>query len=407
MIPYGCQHISEADIQAVVEVLRSNRITQGPKVPEFEQAVARYCQVDHAVAANSGTSALHLACRALDVSEGDFVWTSPITFVASANCARYCGADVDFVDIDPNTYNLSPDALEAKLKEADRTGKLPKVVIPVHMCGQPCDMEAIHELSRRYGFAIIEDACHALGGKYKNEPVGNCRYSDIAVFSFHPVKSITTAEGGMAVTNDAVLAERMELLRSHGITRDEEKFESLEAEMPESVEDNHALKPSNLQTFKPSYYYEQIDLGYNYRMTELQAALGLSQLQRLGEFVSRRKELAQRYDQLLADLPVTKPWQNPDCDSAWHLYVIRLQLGGIRPSRTEVFEYMRKHGIGVNVHYIPVHTQPYYKSQGFGIGQYLEAEKYYEETITLPIFPIMTEDDQDKVISMLREALQK
>ena len=399
-IPYGKQSIDTKDVYSVVETLRSDWITQGPKVSEFEQAVANYCQVDHAVAVNSGTSALHIACRALDVGEGDIVWTTPITFVASANCARYCGAKVDYVDIDPHTYNMSVKALEAKLDEAERTGKLPKVVIPVHMCGQSCEMAEIAELAQRYGFAVIEDASHAIGGYYKNEPVGNCRYSDIAVFSFHPVKIITTAEGGMAVTNSSELSQKMDLLRSHNITRNPALFADTRYSTSENVQQTSNTKP-------PPWYYEQIDLGYNYRMTELQAALGFSQLQRLDEFVARRQELAARYDRLLADFPLITPWQHPDAYSAWHLYVIRLKLEEIGPSRREVFDYLRQQGIGVNVHYIPVHTQPYYQALGFKHGQYPEAEKYYQEAITLPLFPAMSEDEQDKVINTLQEALKK
>lgn len=385
MIPYGRQEITQEDIDAVVEVLYSDFITQGPKIPEFEQAVAQKVGAAYGVAVNSATSALHLACRALGVGPGDRVWTSPITFVASANCARYCGADVDFVDIDPNTYNMSATALEDKLVQAEQAGCLPKVVIPVHMCGQACDMAAIQALSQKYGFSIIEDASHAIGGYFQGEPVGSCRYSDITVFSFHPVKIITTAEGGMAVTNKPDTAQTMALLRNHGITRDSAQMKR-KADGP--------------------WYYEQIDLGFNYRMTDIQAALGLSQLQRLDEFVARRQELARRYDQLLADLPLKTPWQHPDSYSAWHLYVIRLMLGEIPLSRREVFEYMREQGIGVNVHYIPVHTQPDYQDLGFKADQYPEAEKYYQEAITLPLFPAMNNDDQNAVISTLKGALQ-
>jgi UDP-4-amino-4,6-dideoxy-N-acetyl-beta-L-altrosamine transaminase len=385
MIPYGRQEITQEDIDAVVEVLYSDFITQGPKIPEFEQAVAQKVGAAYGVAVNSATSALHLACRALGVGPGDRVWTSPITFVASANCARYCGADVDFVDIDPNTYNMSATALEDKLVQAEQAGCLPKVVIPVHMCGQACDMAAIQALSQKYSFSIIEDASHAIGGYFQGEPVGSCRYSDITVFSFHPVKIITTAEGGMAVTNKPDTAQTMALLRNHGITRDSAQMKR-KADGP--------------------WYYEQIDLGFNYRMTDIQAALGLSQLQRLDEFVARRQELARRYDQLLADLPLKTPWQHPDSYSAWHLYVIRLMLGEIPLSRREVFEYMREQGIGVNVHYIPVHTQPDYQDLGFKADQYPEAEKYYQEAITLPLFPAMNNDDQNAVIGILKGALQ-
>ncbi|MFP4452942.1 MAG: UDP-4-amino-4,6-dideoxy-N-acetyl-beta-L-altrosamine transaminase [Desulfobacterales bacterium] len=384
MIPYGRQKITRADIDAVIEVLESDFITQGPKVPEFEKAVTHKTGAGHAVAANSATSALHLACRALDVGPGDTVWTPPITFVASANCALYCGAKIDFVDIDPQTANMSPKALQEKLALAERSGKLPKAVIPVHMCGQPCDMSSIAELAAQYKFKIIEDASHAIGARYKNEPVGNCRYSDITVFSFHPVKIITTGEGGMILTNQEELAERMRLLSSHSITRD-----------------------PRLMTKEPEgpWYYEQIDLGYNYRMTDIQAALGLSQLQRLDKFVSRRNKLARRYDHILADLPVTTPRQHPDTYSAWHLYVIRLNLGNLASSRREVFDYLRDQGIGVNVHYIPVHTQPYYRRMGFEWGMFPEAEQYYQEAITLPLFPAMTGEEQDRVVDALKDIL--
>jgi UDP-4-amino-4,6-dideoxy-N-acetyl-beta-L-altrosamine transaminase len=383
MIPYGRQDISEADIQAVVAVLRSDWLTQGPAVPAFEKAVAKYCGARHAVAANSATSALHLACMALEVGPGDHVWTSAITFVASANCARYCGADVDLVDIDSRTYNMSVAALAAKLAQAKQSGRLPKVVIPVHLCGQSCDMAAIHALGREYGFRIVEDASHAIGGRYRDEPVGNCRYSDIAVFSFHPVKIITTAEGGMAMTNDALLAKRMELLRTHGITRD-------------SADMEHGADGL--------WYYEQIALGYNYRMTDVQAALGLSQMGRLGEFHARRHELARRYDALLSDLPVTVPWQHPDAVSGLHLYIVRLKRPEIRRSHREVFEAMRAAAVGVNMHYIPVHRQPYYEKLGLRRADYPEAERYYAEAITLPLFPVLTNGLQDRVVGTLRDA---
>lgn len=384
MIPYGRQDITQADIDAVVEVLKSDFLTQGPLVPRFEQAVATYTGAEYAVAVNSATSALHLACLALGLGPGDVLWTSPITFVASANCARYCGADVDFVDIDPRTYNLCPQALEQKLIEAERRGRLPKIVVPVHLAGQPCDMAAIHALAQRYGFRIVEDASHAIGARYRGEPVGNCRYSDITVFSFHPVKIITTAEGGMALTNDAALAERMALLRSHGITREPEEM-----------------------THEPDgpWYYQQIDLGFNYRMTELQAALGLSQLGRLDVYVAQRAKLAQQYDELLAGLPVVTPWQHPDGASAWHLYVVRLQLDGLPLNHRQVFEALREQGIGVNLHYIPVHTQPYYRRLGFGPGDFPIAEAYYAEAISLPLYPTLPESDQMRVVSALRRVL--
>lgn len=385
MIPYGRQEITQADIDTVVEVLRSDFLTQGPMVPRFEKAVADYCGAQHAVAVNSATSALHIACLALGLGPGDWLWTSPITFVASANCGLYCGAEVDFVDIDPQTYNLCPKALERKLVEAEQQGRLPKIVVPVHLCGQPCDMQAIHALSQRFGFRIIEDASHAIGGKYRGEPIGNGRYSDITIFSFHPVKIITTAEGGMALTNDAELAERMALLRSHGITRD----------------------PAQM-THAPDgpWYYQQVDLGFNYRMTELQAALGVSQMERLDDYVSRRHALAKRYDEQLADLPVTLPWQHPDCYSSLHLYVIRLKRDQIGRTHREVFEALREQGIGVNLHYIPVHTQPYYQRMGFKAGDFPEAERYYAEAISLPLYPTMTTAQQDQVITALSKALR-
>lgn len=384
MIPYGKQEILQVDIDAVVEVLQSDFLTQGPKVPLFEATVSAYCGGRHALAVNSATSALHIACLALRLGSGDRLWTTPVTFVASANCGLYCGAQVDFVDIDPLTYNLCPKALERKLVQAEREGKLPKIVIPVHLCGQPCDMQAIHALGQRFGFRIIEDASHAIGGKYQGDPIGNCRYSDITVFSFHPVKIITTAEGGMALTNDAALAERMTLLRSHGVTRDPSLM-THEADGP--------------------WYYQQVELGFNYRMTDLQAALGVSQMARLDQYVAKRHQLARRYDTLLADLPVTTPWQHPDGYSGLHLYVIRLQLGEINKTHRQVFESLHTQGVGVNLHYIPVHTQPYYTAMGFGTGDYPEAEKYYAEAISLPMFPTMTEPQQDQVVQAISKAL--
>lgn len=384
MIPYGRQDISEADIQAVVDVLRSDFLTQGPAVPAFEKSLADYCGTQHAVAVNSATSALHIACLALGVGKGDVVWTTPITFVASANCSLYCGASIDFVDIDPRTYNMSVERLAEKLAQAEQYGKLPKVVIPVHLCGQPCDMAGIHALSQRYGFKIIEDASHAIGGKYRGEPIGNCRYSDITVFSFHPVKIITTGEGGMAMTNDAQLEKRMQLLRSHGITRDVNEM---------------------TQATEGPWYYQQIDLGFNYRMTDMQAALGLSQMQRVDEIVTRRHAIARRYDHLLADLPVVTPWQHVDSYSGLHLYVIRLKLGEIGKTHIKVFEALRAAGIGVNLHYIPVHRQPYYERLGFKAGYCPKAEHYYSEAISLPMYPGLTELQQDTVVSVLKGGL--
>lgn len=382
-IPYGRQDITQSDIDAVVSVLQSDYLTQGPVVPKFEQAVASYCGTTHALAVNSATSALHIACLALGLGPGDSLWTSPITFVASANCGLYCGAKVDFVDVDSRTYNLCPVALERKLEQAEHEGKLPKVVVAVHLCGQPCDMQAIHALAERYGFKIIEDASHAIGGRYQGGLIGNCEYSDIAVFSFHPVKIITTAEGGMVLTNSAELANKMALFRSHGITRDPAQM-THEADGP--------------------WYYQQIELGFNYRMTELQAALGVSQMARLDQYVTRRHQLARRYDELLATLPVTTPWQHPDSYSGLHLYVIRLQLDKLSRRHREVFDSLREQGIGVNLHYIPVHTQPYYQRMGFKLGDYPEAERYYAEAISLPLFPAMTDSDQDDVVSAVQRS---
>lgn len=384
MIPYGRQDISQQDIDAVLEVLQSDFLTQGPKVPAFEQTVAQHIGAKHALAVNSATSALHIACLALGLGQGDWLWTTPITFVASANCGLYCGAQIDFVDIDPATYNLCPKALEAKLIEADHSGKLPKVLVAVHLCGQPCDMQAIHVLAEKYNFKVIEDASHAIGGKYQNEFIGNCHYSDITVFSFHPVKIITTAEGGMALTNDNSLAEKMNLYRSHGITRD-----------------------TGLMTHQPDgpWYYQQVELGYNYRMTELQAALGISQMQRLDKFVAQRHVLAQRYNELLSDLPLTLPWQYPDSYSGLHLYVIRLRLDQISKTHLQVFEELREAGIGVNLHYIPVHMQPYYQKMGFNKGDFPQAERYYAEAISLPMFSTLTKIQQDEVAQVLKKVL--
>ncbi|WP_321837726.1 UDP-4-amino-4,6-dideoxy-N-acetyl-beta-L-altrosamine transaminase [Pseudomonas kulmbachensis] len=385
MIPYGRQDITQTDIDAVVGVLQSDFLTQGPMVPRFEQSVAQHVGARHALAVNSATSALHIACLALGLGPGDRLWTTPITFVASANCALYCGAEIDFVDIDPRTYNLCPQALALKLEQAEREGTLPKVVVPVHLCGQPCDMQAIHALSQRYGFKIIEDASHAIGGKYQGEFIGNSRYSDITVFSFHPVKIITTAEGGMALTNDDELATKMGLLRSHGITRDPAQM-THEADGP--------------------WYYQQIDLGFNYRMTELQAALGVTQMERLDQYVARRHQLARRYDDLLAGLPVTAPWQHADSYSGLHLYVIRLHLDQIQKTHRQVFEALRELGIGVNLHYIPVHTQPYYERMGFKPDDFPQSQTYYQEAISIPMFQTMTDEQQDEVIAALRQAVQ-
>jgi UDP-4-amino-4,6-dideoxy-N-acetyl-beta-L-altrosamine transaminase len=384
MIPYSRQDINQSDIDAVVAVLRSDYLTQGPVVPSFEEAVANYCGAKYAVAVTSATGALHIACLALGVGRGDIVWTTPITFVASTNCALYCGATIDFVDIDSRTYNISIDHLAEKLAAAKKIGKLPKVLIPVHLCGQPCDMAAIYVLSKQYGFKIIEDASHAIGAKYRDKPVGSCEFSDITVFSFHPVKIITTGEGGMSITNDAVLANKMGLLRSHGITRNESEM---------------------THTSEGPWYYQQLDLGYNYRITEIQAALGLSQMQRLDEFISKRHAIADRYDNLLADLPLQTPVRTDDSYSALHLYVIRLSLSRISKTHRQVFEFLRNVGIGVNLHYIPVYHHPYYEKLAFNKGYCPEAENYYSEAISLPLYPNLTAAEQDKVVAAVGEAI--
>lgn len=383
-IPYGRQSISNSDIQAVNEVLRSDFLTQGPVVPNFEAALSQRCEAKFAVAMNSATSALHVACLALGVQPGDKVWTSPITFVASANCARYCGADVEFVDIDPRTYNMCPSRLETKLIAAQRTGTLPKVVIPVHLGGQSCDMEAIHVLARKYSFSVIEDASHAVGGTYKDQPVGNCRFSDITVLSFHPVKIITTGEGGMALTNDKPLARSMARLRTHGITRDVTEMQS---------------------TPTGPWYYEQIDLGYNYRLTDVAAALGISQFQRIGEFVSRRHEIANSYDHQFANSSVKRPWQHPDSYSAFHLYIALVDFASRNTTQKEVFGKLHAKGILANLHYIPVYRQPYYQQFGYSTADYPEAEKYYAEAISLPMYPELSADEQSLVVRTLLSAI--
>lgn len=383
-IPYGRQNISQADIDAVINVLHSDFLTQGPQVPLFEKSVLDVVGAKYALAMNSATSALHVACLALGVGKGDVVWTSPITFVASSNCALYCGADIDFVDIDAKTYNLSPEQLEQKLIQAKKENKLPKVVIPVHLCGQSCDMQRIHQLSQEYGFKIIEDASHAIGGKYQEQYIGSCQYSDITIFSFHPVKIVTTAEGGMAVTNDAKLAQKMDLLRSHGITRNKDLM----------------TKESD-----GAWYYQQIDLGFNYRMTELQAGLGVSQMQRLEQFVAKRHQIAQQYNQIFADLPVVLPYQLENTYSGLHLYVIRLQLDKVKKTHQQIFNELREKGIGVNVHYIPVHTQPYYQNLGFKQGDFPNAEQYYAEAISLPMYPDLKDEQIQYIYATLKEVI--
>lgn len=381
MIPYGRQMISDDDIKAVEEVLLSDFLTQGPVVPRFERAVADRVGARHAVAVNSATSALHIACLALDLGPNDLLWTSPITFVASANCGRYCGAVVDFVDIDPDTFNICPNALAVKLDEAAKRGRLPKIIVAVHMCGQSPDMVRIAELAHAHGVRLIEDASHSIGADYLGTPVGKCAYSDITVFSFHPVKIITTAEGGMATTNDADLAARMERLRSHGITRD-----------------------PDLMTHAPDgpWYYQQLELGWNYRMTEMQAALGLSQMDRLDAFIARRRALADGYDAALAGLPLRRPGRMAGADSSWHLYVIRLD----DPTRHRAaFEALRANGIGVNLHYIPVHLQPYYRDLGFNPGDFPASEDYYSRAISIPLHAGLTDEEQKAVVAAISEAL--
>jgi UDP-4-amino-4,6-dideoxy-N-acetyl-beta-L-altrosamine transaminase len=383
-IPYGRQDIDDDDIAAVVAVLKSDYLTQGPVVGAFERQIAERVGARHAVASNSATSSLHLACLALGVGPGDTVWTSPITFVASANCARYCGAAVDFVDIDARTSNISVDRLAEKLAAAEKSGRLPKVVIPVHMGGHPADLAGIAELAQHYGFKVVEDASHAIGGSYRGEPIGNCRYSDITVFSFHPVKIITSGEGGVAVTNDSELARRMARLNSHGITRNPSEM----SKAPDGP-----------------WYYEQVELGYNYRLTDIHAALGLSQLQRIDEYVQRRQALGRRYDSHLADLPAKIPFQDERDSSALHLYVIRLELDRISATHRTVFERLRADNILVNLHYIPVYRQPDFAGFGFDPADFPAAERYYAEAISLPMFPRLTEEDQDYVVASLAKAL--
>lgn len=383
-LPYGRQWISEADIEAVLGVLRSDWLTQGPAIEWFERKVAGYCGAKHAVAVSSATAALHIGALSLGLGSGDRLWTSPNTFVASANCARYCGAEVDFVDIDPRTYNLSIEKLTAKLEQAAKEGALPKIVVPVDFAGQSCELDKLKLLADKYGFAIMQDASHAIGAKYQNQPTGDGRFSDLTIFSFHPVKIITTGEGGMIVTNRTDLYEKLIRLRTHGITRESKLL----------TQESHG-----------GWYYEQQELGFNYRITDIQAALGASQMERLEEFVTRRRVLAARYNELLKVFPLTLPHQHPDTDSSWHLYVIRLQLDKISKTHRQVFEELRANGIGVQLHYIPVHTQPYYQALGFKAGDFPEAEKYYSEAISLPMFAAMTDADQDRVVETLKKIL--
>tara|TARA_B110000008_G_C16966572_1_gene562257 strand:+ start:2198 stop:3355 length:1158 start_codon:yes stop_codon:yes gene_type:complete len=384
MIPYGKQFISQDDIDSVIDVLHSNYLTQGPKVPLFEKIVSEYCNADYGIALNSATSALHIACLSLGLGKGDWLWTSTNSFVASANCGLYCGAKIDFIDIDPQTYNLSLAALEKKLIQAKKENKLPKILIPVHFAGQSCNMKEIHRLGKEYGFKIIEDASHAIGSKYLEKPTGGCQFSDITVFSFHPVKIITTAEGGIATTNSKEISEKMRLLRSHGITREKNKM---------------------VGTSEGDWYYQQVGLGFNYRMTELQAALGISQMERLDDFVVKRHILQEKYNSLLSSLPIIIPYQDKDCYSSLHLYPIQIELNKVSKSRAQIFNSLSKCGIGVNVHYIPIHTQPYFLNLGFSKGDFPNAENYYSGAISIPIFQSMRKDQQDQVIDALNSAL--
>ena len=403
MLQYGRQDITQTDIDAVAEVLRSDFLTQGPAVPAFERAVSSRIGARHAVAVNSATSALHIACLALGLGEGDRLWTVPNTFVASANCGRYCGADIDFVDIDPLTWNMSIPRLREKLIQARKDNRLPKVVVPVHFAGQPTEQEAIWELAQDFGFKVLEDAAHAIGASRNGEPVGSCRWSDITVFSFHPVKIITTGEGGMALTNDGELTERMTLLRSHGITRDPARFRD------RSHERDHATAPMNQHAHAskphPAWYYEQQELGFNYRMTEIQAALGASQLERLDDYIERRNALARSYDHALQGLPLQLPTVQPENRSAFHLYVVRLKRDATAKPHRQVFDELRQRGIGVNLHYMPAHLQPYYRDLGFTPGQYPEAEAHGESAITLPLYSTLTDQEQDQVVLALKETL--
>ena len=384
MIYYGKQSISEEDIKAVEAILCSDFLTQGPAIERFEHSVADYCGAKYAVAVCNATAALHIACLSAGLGEEDCLWTSPITFVASANCGRYCGADVDFVDIDEKTYNVSVTALEEKLQCAREENNLPKVVIPVHLAGQSCDMARIKELSREYGFTVIEDASHAVGADYLDTKVGSCAFSDMAVFSFHPVKIITTGEGGMVLTNNRELYEKLMLYRSHGITRDPAKMTHIS---------------------DGSWYYQQIALGCNYRMTDIQAALGASQMMRLDAFVARRRVLAARYDALLQDLPLVTPYVMGGADPSWHIYVVRMAFDQISKTKQQIFEEMKEQGVVLNLHYIPVHRQPYYEKLGFRQGDFPQSEKYYDEAFTLPLYYDLTNDEQDRIVESLRKIL--
>ena len=385
MIPYGRQDITEDDIKEVKKVLRSDFLTQGSTVPKFEQSVANYCKASHAIAVNSATSALHIACLSLDLGPGDWLWTSPNTFVASANCGRYCGANVDFVDIDPKTYNMSVEELSKKLIKAEKVGKLPKIVIPVHFAGQPCDMVAIKKLSKQYGFKIIEDASHAIGASYNKIKVGSCTHSDITVFSFHPVKIITSAEGGMALTNNKNIADKISRLRVHGITNDNSKMKK--------------------QCENEIWNYQQIELGFNYRMNDIQAALGLSQLKRLDQYVKRRHEIAAFYDSALKNLPLTTPWQATGVYSSYHLYTILIKFNSDFKSQKQVYNELRKNNIESNIHYTPVHRHPYYEKLGFKKNDFPVAEKFHKEVISIPLFPSLQESQQNYVVQTLKKVM--
>ena len=381
MIPYGKQEINNEDIESIIKVLKSDYLTQGPVVPQFEKSISQYCGSKYAIAVTSATAALHLSCIALDLKKGDYLWTSPISFVASANCARYCGANVDFVDIDPLTYNLNPKLLEEKLIKAEKNNVLPKIVVPVHLCGHSAEMQEIYALSKRFKFKIIEDASHAIGGKYKDIFVGSCKYSDITIFSFHPVKIITTGEGGMATTNNIDLAQKISRLRSHGITRNKN----------EMINDSHG-----------EWYYEQQDLGYNYRMTDIQASLGISQLKRISTFINKREKIAQKYDIEFEDLPIKIPKQNINVTSSRHLYVIRVDNKKSKSKHSELFYQLRKKRILVNLHYIPIHLQPYYRKLGFNFGDFPNSEEYYKEAISLPIYSTLSDEEQNYIIKNIK-----
>lgn len=375
MIPYGRQNISKDDVDAVIEVLNSDFLTQGRTVPAFEECIKSYCNSQYAIAVNSATSALHLACLALGVKKGDIVWTSPISFVASANCALYCQGTVDFVDINPRTYNICTKALEEKLIDAANKGNLPKVIIPVHLTGQSCEMNEIYRLSKIYNFKIIEDASHCIGGEYQKKKIGGCQYSDICVFSFHPVKIITTGEGGMITTNNKEIAKKINLLRSHGITKNRDEM---------------------IKNYDGLWYYEQLDLGMNYRMTDIQAALGISQMNRLDDFIIKRHKIFNAYNNLFKNDNVIKPWQHPDTYSSLHLYVIRVK------NHEKVFQALRDNNIGVNLHYIPIYKHPYYEQFGFNSSDFPEAENYYNQAISIPIYPDLSESDQLHVVETIR-----